>query len=159
MAVAAVLQTQTEGDTAAWVQWEDGPLFPPDLAESGVDLSALVVVHVPSRAGGHGIPKAAEILLRSGGFGLVVLDLRLATPPGLWLSRFLGLARQHRSRVVLITSSGGRTIALGSVISLKIAPTRVRSGDGFVVQQKLVKDKLRGLRPGEFAYRGPWGIS
>src|SRR6185503_11689 len=45
--------------------------YPPDLADSGVDLDALVVVHAP---GGLAGVRAAERLLRSGAFGLVVLD-------------------------------------------------------------------------------------
>lgn len=74
-AVALVRQAQLEGETTAWVQPAGGPLYPPDLAESGVDLAALVVVHVPEDRGQVGLARAAELLLRSGAYGLCVLDL------------------------------------------------------------------------------------
>lgn len=74
-AVALVRQAQLEGETTAWVQPAGGPLYPPDLAESGVDLGALVVVHVPEDRGQVGLARAAELLLRSGAFGLCVVDL------------------------------------------------------------------------------------
>ncbi len=41
-AVALVWQGQVEGETTASVQLAGGPLYPPDLAHSGVDLAALV---------------------------------------------------------------------------------------------------------------------
>ncbi|HEX2677766.1 MAG TPA: hypothetical protein VHM19_14035, partial [Polyangiales bacterium] len=85
MAVACVRQAQTQGEPVAWVQRAGGALFPPDLVDSGIDLDALVVVHVPNAHAGstqeqrtaaeHGLAKAAELLLRSGAFGMVVIDL------------------------------------------------------------------------------------
>src|SRR5690606_7179751 len=78
--VALVRQAQLEGETTAWIQPVGGPLFPPDLADSGVDLDALIVVHIPADRGPAGIARAAELLLRSGGYGLCVLDLS-APPP------------------------------------------------------------------------------
>lgn len=80
-AVALVRQAQLEGETTVWIQPVGGPLFPPDLADSGVDLDALIVVHVPEDRGSAGIARAAELLLRSGGYGLCVLDLSAPPPP------------------------------------------------------------------------------
>lgn len=74
-AVALVRRAQLEGETTAWIQPVGGPLFPPDLADSGVDLDALIVIHIPAERGSAGIARAAELLLRSGGYGLCVLDL------------------------------------------------------------------------------------
>ncbi|MFY0530854.1 hypothetical protein [Nannocystis pusilla] len=78
-AVALVRQAQLEGETTVWIQPAGGPLFPPDLADSGVDLDALIVIHIPEDRGPAGIARAAELLLRSGGYGLCVLDL--SAPP------------------------------------------------------------------------------
>jgi RecA/RadA recombinase len=80
LAVDIVRQVQAEGETAAWVQPAGGPLFPPDLHDACVDLESLIVIHVPAGAGAYGVPRAAELLLRSGGFGLVVLDLTEPAP-------------------------------------------------------------------------------
>lgn len=74
-AVALVRQAQLEGETTAWIQPAGGPLYPPDLADSGVDLASLIVVHVPEDRGQVGLARAAELLLRSGAYGLCVLDL------------------------------------------------------------------------------------
>lgn len=78
-AAALVRQAQLDGETTVWIQPEGGSLFPPDLAEAGVDLQALVVVHVPRDRGEVGLARAAELLLRSGAVGLVVIDL--SEPP------------------------------------------------------------------------------
>ena len=74
-AVALVRQAQLEGETTAWIQPAGGPLYPPDLAESGVDLASLIVVHVPEDRGQVGLARAGELLLRSGAYGLCVIDL------------------------------------------------------------------------------------
>ncbi|RYF03323.1 MAG: hypothetical protein EOO40_12355, partial [Deltaproteobacteria bacterium] len=70
-AASCILGAQHAGETAAWIQPTDGGLYPPDLHDSGIDLQALSVIHMP-RTDRFGLPRAAEILLRSGGFGLVV---------------------------------------------------------------------------------------
>src|SRR5436190_17688061 len=66
LAIAAVAAAQRQGGITAWLQRRHGPLFPPDCAEGGVDLDALVVVHVPqpaAKTGTHDLPRAAELLL------------------------------------------------------------------------------------------------
>jgi hypothetical protein len=99
-----------------------GPLYPPDVAESGVDLDALIVVQVPTEHGEVGLARAAELLLRSGAFGLCVVDLSAPptwsnwqVPKGMsekpsprlrgevWQARLAALARMHASRVVVLT--------------------------------------------------------
>jgi len=59
-------------------------------------VDALVVVRVPRRDGAKALVRAAEIALRSGGFGLAVLDLvdgAPGGPPAAWQGRLLGLFR------------------------------------------------------------------
>src|SRR5688572_13995755 len=46
-AVQALADVQRAGGIAAWLQPQHGALFPPDLDANGVDLDALVVVHLP----------------------------------------------------------------------------------------------------------------
>lgn len=175
-AVACLVHAQARGETAAWVQPEGGSLYPPDLAQSGVDLDALVVIHVPSGAGPHARFKAAEILLRSGGFGMVVLDLtsssatldartqdrmRTARGQGLgdaaWQSRLFALAREHGSWLLLLTPANAQ---LGSLVALRIEPRRTRDGHGrFAIEHVVHKDKTglcASLAPD--ACRGPAGL-
>jgi recombination protein RecA len=97
---------------------------------------------------------------------LLVLDLRAARPRGdAWLGRLLGLAREHGSRIVLITAvsvagdSRGEP-SLGSLVSVRIEPRRVRAGGGvFAIEHEVLKDKLgwfSQLKPE--SRRGPWGL-
>jgi recombination protein RecA len=158
-AVACLLSAQSRGETAAWVQARGGSLYPPDLADSGVDLDALVIVRVPEAAGPHGPFKAAEILLRSGGFGLVVVDCASSPPPPdlAWQSRLFALAREHGSWLLLLTPAGTR---LGSLVALRVEPRRARLEHGrFAVQYRVHKDKTglcASLAPD--LHRGPHGL-
>jgi recombination protein RecA len=145
-AIGVVRHVQAEGDTAAWIQPEGGPLYPPDLAEAGVDLDALVVVHVPGAALPHGLCKAAELLLRSSAFGLVVVDGTAApwpnAPTQAWLGRVLGLARQHGSRVLLLTEKPTHADSLGTLVGLRVESQRRREpSGGFVVEHHVIKNK------------------
>lgn len=179
-AVAFVRQAQLEGEPCAWIQPVLGPLFPPDLADSGVDLDALVVVHVPETRGAAGIARGAELLLRSGGFGLVVLDLSAPPPPrplpgsedmpqktcppglrgGAWQARIAGLARAHGSRVVLLTRGDEQRDSLGPMVGVRLAPRRERRGPGvFAVRSAVLKHKGGApCDPPAELRRGPWGL-
>jgi recombination protein RecA len=165
-AVSIVLQAQREGETAAWVQPKGGSLFPPDLDESGVDLDSLVVVHVAFERDSYAIPKAAELLLRSGAFGLVVLDMTSGARPSLpsantaWQGRLLGLAREHMSRVVCLTDTPGHAASLGPLVALRIEVRRARIGPGrFSLRPQLLKNKLGfSLEMAEDPRRAPWGL-
>ena len=186
MAIACLRQVQAQGEPVAWVQRAGGALFPPDLVDSGIDLDALLVVHLPNAHAGsnagqraeaeHGLAKAAELLLRSGAFGMVVIDLTAvlaganvdSAPPqqarnALELSvqsRLLGLAREHRSNVLLLSERGNRSGSLGPLISLCIEPKRTRVGRGaFAIEPHARKDKSGLLCAlAVEARRGPWGL-
>ena len=70
-----VLQAQLKGEPSAWITLLDSSFFPPDAACSGIDLDALPVVRVPDPSAAA---RAADKLTRSGGFGLIVVDLTTA---------------------------------------------------------------------------------
>ena len=169
-AVEALARAQHDGAIAAWLQPERGLLFPPDLAANGVDLDALVVVQVPARPdgarrgrapkhAGHELPKAAELLLRSGAFDLLVLDLRpMPPPPGAWLGRLQALARTHRTRVLLLSDMAA-PVAAGSTAMLRVVPRRRRERAAFVVEPRIVRDKLHDATAPPAAERaGPVGL-
>lgn len=172
-AVRLLRAVQAEGETAVWIQPEGGPLFPPDLTEHGIDLDALVVLHIP-RTRGHSSPyqacKAAEILLRSGAFGLVILDFVDGAPPqgtGAWQGRLLGLARQHHARVVMLTHKPRDADSLGTLISIRLEPQRIPlpSPSGhqylryFELRYDVIKNKSGApMRISSEQARGPWGF-
>jgi recombination protein RecA len=157
-AVALVLDTQRRGETAAWVTSRDRSFFPPDVAESGVDLDALPVVRVPETA--H-VARAGERLVRCGAFDLVVLDLVDGCDVPLpLLTRVLGLAEKHDAAVVFVTDKSAAAPSLGSVVSLRVEARRERIRDGeFVCGLSALRDKRRpaGWSVKE-ARRGPAGV-
>jgi recombination protein RecA len=160
-AFGLVLDAQLAGDRAAWVMLKQSSFFPPDVVEGGVDLAALPVVRVATaRTAG----RAADTLVRSGGFGLVVIDLSsvpaadglLPTP---LLMRLLGRARQQNVAVLLLTKKSSAMPSLDSLISLRAeARWHVRE-DRYELSVRVLKDKRRG--PGWThveTCRGPAGL-
>lgn len=182
-AVSLLVRAQAQGETAAWVEPAGGSLYPPDLAESGVDLDALIVVRVPEAAGDLGLARAAEMLLRGGAFGLVVVDVRgpgspapgeraargrsarSAEPPPWRLpsagqGRLLGAAREHGSRIVFLSSKSAGVESVGALVGLRLEPHRVRFAPGlFAIEHHVLKNKP-GLPYADASEhrRGPWGL-
>lgn len=160
-AVSLLIRHQAAGEPVAWVQPEEGALYPPDLAASGVDLDDLIVARIPDRAGPPGLARAAELLLRSGAFGLLVIDLTGGLPGGTaWQGRLAGLARQHDAVVLLLTDRGERASSAGPMVALRVEPRRERRAPGrFAIEHHVLRDKL-GLvgAPARDRRRGPAGL-
>jgi recombination protein RecA len=157
-AFALVLDAQHAGEPTAWITATTDTFFPPDVAASGVDLAALIVVRVPDlRSAG----RAADRLLRSGGFGLVVLDLGRGAVLATGLQgRLARLAAKHAAAVVCLTEKDSAAPSLGSLVSLRAEAHRHRQGpDRFACGVTILKDKRRGPgRTHREVYRGPDGL-
>lgn len=163
-AMGLVLQCQYECDPVAWVAAPGERFFPPDVAEYGVDLAALAVVRVPTV---RNAARAAERLVRSGAFGLVVLDLgKKAYIPTPLQGRLVSLAQKHDTAVVCITEKAADAPSLGSMVSLRAEFLRqqVTSTAGepramYRCKVKVLKDKRRGPNwSHEEVVRGPAGL-
>jgi recombination protein RecA len=142
LVVGLVLDAQTEGAQVAWVGPVQASFFAPDLFECGVDLDALVVVRVPDAASGA---RAADKLLRSGAFGVVIVDIgadpRIPTP---LLARLAVLAQRAHAALIFLTQQAG-TSSLGSLVSLRVRARRQRlAADRFRCWLEVTKDKRRG---------------
>ncbi|MCB9566362.1 MAG: recombinase A [Myxococcales bacterium] len=157
VAVNLLREAQLAAESSAWIQRRGGDLFPPDLAAAGVDLEALVVLHLPADEGPRDLLRAAEWLLRSGAYGLVVVDLAGLRPPRdlAWIARLVALARQHRSRLVLITDTPEHQASLGPLVGLRIAPRRRGPAHAgrFSLDLQVLKNKSGGPLP---LPPGPW---
>jgi recombination protein RecA len=158
LAVGLVCKAQHAGEIAAWVTDRRSTFFPADAARSGVDLSRLPVVFVPDAPAAA---RAAWRMVRSGGFGLVILDLDgdAAVPIPLQ-SRLTGAAQAHGAAVVFVTEKTADRASLGSLVSLRCETQREEAGGGrFLCTARALKDKRRG--PG-WTYtevrRGPAGL-
>jgi len=137
-ALALVADAQGRGEWAAWVAAGDSAFFPPDAAAAGIDLDALAVARVP---GAPAALRAADLLARSGAFGLVVLDLGAdpRVPPGA-AARLAGLARRHAAVALCLTEKPARAPSLGPLVAVRAEARRERlPGGGF-------RAALRGLR-------------
>jgi recombination protein RecA len=159
-AIELVHEAQREGEPVAWIMGPQGSFYPPDVADSGVDLAALVVVRVPELALSS---RVAERLLRSSAFGLVVIDIS-AEPIELPIAhqgRLVTLAQAHDTAVVCLTEKSAETASLGSLISLRAEVMRLRDPNApeFELTMRVLKDKRRG--PGftrTRKARGPSGL-
>ncbi len=153
-----VLDAQRRGENVAWICARPAGFFPPDAAAGGVDLAALPVILAP---GLHHAGRATTHLLRSGAFGLVVLDLAPDSElPAPLLTRLTGLAQHHGAAILCLTDKGDEAPSLGSLVSLRAAARREPLPEGgFRCAIVTLKDKRCG--PGaryEEACRGPDGL-
>lgn len=148
----------------AWVQWQGGSLFPPDLHAQGIALASLLVVHVGACDQTHARLRATELLLRSGGYGLVVVDLTMGRlPTGLaWQHRLQHWARLHHAAVVLLTLTheAAPSPSLGALIGLQLCPERVQLSFGQFEQICAIgKNKLgTEAHPWRWLACGPPGL-
>lgn len=162
-AVDLVLEAQLAAEPACWIMQQTGSFYPPDVADSGVDLAALVVIRVMNATAGA---RAAERVLRSGAFGLVVIDLaqvtggRNADISMALQGRLVSLAQAHDAAVVCLTEKTADTASLGSLVSLRVEALRERAQKSeFDLTVRALKDKRRG--PGwakQIKARGPAGF-
>ena len=158
LAFRLVLEAQRSREPVAWISRRDRVFYPPDAAAAAVDLEALVVIWV---GGALNAARAADRLVRSGAFGLVILDLGKDTRlPLAALSRLSGLVRKHRAALLCLTEKEAGSPSLGPLVSIRAEATRSRPDPGrFICRVRILKDKQG--RPGwehEEAHRGPDGL-
>jgi recombination protein RecA len=167
-AFGLVLEAQFGGDNTAWITPKHSSFFPPDVADGGVDLDALLVVRV-SDVGMAG--RVANHLVRSGGFGLVVIDLSCQNEtmraktraaeklPVPLLSRLLGHAQQQNVTVLLLTKKLSRSPSLHSLISLRAEARWHRREGRYDLTVRVLKDKRYGWKwVHSETCRGPAGL-
>lgn len=169
-ATKMMLDAQAAREPAAWIGTDESCFFPPDVAESGVDLSALLVVRIPfarlaadsgKRTRANLVAVAAERLMRSGAFGLMLLDLgrdHVLSQP--LQSRLLGLAQHHQAAVLCLTEKSAHEASIGSLVSLRVHVGRTwLGGERFACELHVRKDKRHGpVWSEQEVCRGPMGL-
>jgi recombination protein RecA len=137
-----IREAQERGEPVGWATSMESTFYPPDVAQLGIDLRALVLVRVPKR---ENIARAGEKLLRSGAFGLVVLDLGAADVPMPLQTRLAGLTHHHHAALVCLTEKENKAFSLSSLISLRLHAKKKRTVDNrFACGLRALKDKHRG---------------
>ena len=153
-----VLDAQFEGEPAAWIAATPDTFFPPDAAENGVDLNALALIRVPDA---RAAARAADRLLRSGAFGLIVMDLNSnPTFPIPLQARLVRQARAHDTALLCLTCKARESSSLGAMVSLRGQTScRRLAVDRFQYDIEILKDKRHGpgWRHSEIC-RGPDGL-
>lgn len=146
-----ILATQIAGEQVAWVATHRAVFFPPDMAAAGIDLASLPVIWAeePMRAGrtfaGRAV-RASEQLLRSGAFGLLVIDLA----PDLIINaagqgKLLRLAETYSSQVLIIRQKRRDGMYSGSLVTVRMESSREQSGPGrYLCTLTNTKDKREG---------------
>ena len=157
LAFTLIHEAQERGESVGWVTLADSFFYPPDVARGGIDLAALVVIRL---ARAENIARAGEKLLRSGGFGIVVLDLGAADIPMPLQTRLTGLAHRHHTALICLTEKESGAFSLGSLVSLRAHAEKKRVEDNrFACALRVLKDKRRGPTWNyEELYAGPAGL-
>lgn len=136
-------EAQRRREPVVWIARADSIFFPPDADRAGVDLAALPVVRTRDL---RSALRAADPLLRSGAFGLVVLDLGVAAALSIpEQTRLSGLAVRHGAALVCITDKDDARPSIGSLVSLRAEARRgERQGDQYRCEARVIKDKRHG---------------
>ena len=140
-----VREVQATGGHAAWVGSMDSTFYPPDAEKGGVDLHNLPILRMTDI---QSLGRAAEILLRSGAFQLILLDLgRDHTIPVARLAQLNGLVRKHHACAVFLTCKQHNEQSAGPLISLHAKTARQHVGiDAFSCELQVLRDKRRGRK-------------
>ena len=153
-----ILEAQTMGEPVIWVSGVPTMFFPPDMAQNGVDLNTLPVVR--AAGGTRGGASAVVHLLRSKGFGLIIMDLDRPLHPTI-TGKLARLAKASRTAVLVLTASATATHGgSGSMASLRGETCLRRSAPGlFHCEVRITRDKQHGAvsRIGELCH-GPDGL-
>jgi recombination protein RecA len=150
-------EAQECGEPVGWVSSVESCFYPLDAAQNGMDLKSLVVIRLTKT---ESIARAGEKLLRSGGFGVVVLDLGTTDIPMPLQTRLTGLAHRHHTALVCLTEKDRAAFSLGSLVSLRAHAGKKRAADNrFACTLRVLKDKRRGPTwHYEELYTGPAGL-
>ena len=143
VAFGLVHQVQQQGEPAAWVSSNENTFFPPDVADGGVDLSALPVIRLASL---QRRLTAIEQLVSSGAFGVVVADLEECVDLPLAVqTRLAEQALAQNTLVLCLTVKTAQQPSLGSLVAIRAHARRMQERDGrFHCQVHALKDKRYG---------------
>jgi recombination protein RecA len=158
-------EAQEKGEPVAWIAAGDSFAYAPDLHAGGVDLDALPMIRVPGAVAGA---RAAEHLLRSGAFGLVVLDLERCSGPrsagpritSAAAVRLAALCRRHQAALVVLARKPAGGDPVVPLASLRVeSKLRRKAFDRFTCRLQILKDKRQGTGwSHEEICRGPDGL-
>jgi recombination protein RecA len=140
-------EAQRQGEPVAWVQGGASLFYPPDLAAVGLDLRALPIIRA---TGADALGRALGHLMRSGAFGLVVIDLaggesgapdEASVLPAPLQSRLERTASAHGTCLLCLTRKAPEAGSLGPLVSFRGEARRTRLGGRLGAELVALKDK------------------
>jgi recombination protein RecA len=142
--VRLVAEAQSQGEPVAWITGATSSVHPPDLAAGGIHLHSLAFLRIKDDAKQTTRLRAAELVLRSGAFALVVIEAPPAHDlPARALSRLHAMARRYNTRVVFRRCHHSK-VSLGPLIGLKIHVAReIHGSQGERLSFRVQKNKAR----------------
>ena len=146
---------QSTGRHAIWLSSEIKPFYPPDLQACGVELHRLPVLFL---AEVHQAALAANRLLQSGGFDLLIWDLASWKKPPTslpipFLAKIVATARYRRSVVLVLTNKKREQASLGCLTGLRFQVEALDS-EPTQLNVEVCKDKRGAVGEGK-----EWGWS
>ena len=141
LALLLVREAQLRGEPTAWISSGVADFFPPDVDACGVDLTQLPVLRGRSE---RFALRAATQLVKTGAFGVVVLDLdRCASLPLSGVARLTRALKRTNALMVCLTGHL-KASPLGSMVSLRLFCRVVHPGpEQFELEVKALKDRRR----------------
>ena len=114
-AATMVVAAQAKKEPCAWVVESGFEPFAPDLMAAGIALDSLLLLRLRAA---QKLPRAADLLARTGGLGLVVIDAHDA-PPRAMLRRLAGHAQRHAMAVVLLADQPSMDPSISLMVHLR----------------------------------------
>lgn len=153
-----IVQAQQADAPVAWVTAGESLFYAPDMLENGVDLGSLAIIWPRDVTQ---VLRGVDALLRSGGFGLVIVDISEGAKISLsQQNRLARMAERHEATVVFLRAtplgqaraprgdaSQKRSKKTGSSalrVSLRVEASRARApSGGFHCTLRALKDNRR----------------
>ncbi|HUY20577.1 MAG TPA: ATPase domain-containing protein [Candidatus Binataceae bacterium] len=159
LAAAFLARATADGEVAAWID-SAAAFDPSSMRAAGVDLARVLWVGCPgSHPGGarqleKNFLKAAELVLETGGFGLIVVDFGDRTLP-LMTSAALRMARRaERTSTAMLILAAHRMCATFAALTLNLIHSEARFSrpsrlapalfDGCAIDARVARNKLGG---------------
>ena len=154
---SSIIQSfQAITESVVWITPSLNTFFPPDMDQSGIDLSNLTIINLPNLPA---MTKVTERLAYSNAFGLIILEI---TPgkniPHISMRKLMQSVTKKETAIVFLNTSGN---IIEPFISLRghVHRDKAQKSEEFHYSIKILKDRQN--RPGLLltnTYRAPDGM-
>ena len=118
-AVQLIAAAQHRHEPCAWLTRQGYEPYIPDLESAGIATDALVTLRLSTQ---QQTARVADLLARSGGIGMMVIDAHKETPIGL-LKRLSKHAAHHHMAVIIIAQRTQHPHAFSLIVRAQPTPT------------------------------------